>query len=395
MVSRRARALIGGASALGISLLVALPASLAASATTAVPTFRVGHALYDVGVHSNVSRAQAAQAALAVKKFTQFKATVTVGTKTFTYVMAGKNPAIKVTNPSATIKTVLVPVIIKFPDGKVWNPTKIDSCDSGASPLSRTQKSPIFVSRSWTWGGTPIGTGQVTDAFQRAEFWQFAQPSGINPAYGVKLSLTTIKPVTIKVPGTQAAEARISCGNHRVGAININWLDPHIQKVVIPSLATKGVNPSVLPIFLLHNVLEYIKTPSNCCVLGYHNAFSRTTGVQTYGLAMYNNSGIVPLNNAKNVAVLSHEVAEWQDDPYTNNHTPAWKAGQVTSGCSTFLEVGDPLSGTTFTAKTGTFTYHVQELAFFSWFYHQTPSLGVNGWYSDQGKFTTFAAPCP
>ena len=26
-------------------------------------------------------------------------------------------------------------------------------------------------------------------------------------------------------------------------------------------------------------------------------------------------------------------------------------------------------------------TYHLQETAFFSWFYNQVPSLGINGWY--------------
>jgi hypothetical protein len=56
--------------------------------------------------------------------------------------------------------------------------------------------------------------------------------------------------------------------------------------------------------------------------------------------------------------------------------------------------VGDPLSGTTFTDRVGGFTYHPQELAFFSWFYHQKPSLGVNGWYSDQGTFTAPAKAC-
>jgi hypothetical protein len=58
--------------------------------------------------------------------------------------------------------------------------------------------------------------------------------------------------------------------------------------------------------------------------------------------------------------------------------------------------VGDPLSGTTYTfqGSPSSFTYHVQELAFFSWFYHSSPSLGVNGWFSDQGTFTSSAAAC-
>ena len=397
MLSSRTRVLIGGASALAVSVLVALPAS--ATTGPAIRTVQPGHVhvLYDVGIHSNVTRAQAlAGATTASSSFSQFKAAVTVGTKSYTYVMAGLNPAVKVSNATATIKTELVPVIVKVQGTTVsWDPTKIDSCDTGASALSRVQKSPIFTNQSWTFGGTSIGTGQVTDAFQRAEFWKYAQGTGINPSYNVNLSVTTLKPVTITVPGSEAFGIKISCGNGFIGDIPISFLQSAIQKTVIPSLATQGVGPSTLPVFVVHNVVEFIGTnPNNCCVLGFHNAFSRTSGVQTYGISWYNNSHSSLFSNASDVAALSHEVGEWQDDPYTNNPTPSWgHVGQV-SGCQTNLEVGDPLSGTTFAHTENGFTYHVQELAFFSWFYHQSPSLGVNGWYSDQGKFRTFAANC-
>ena len=93
---------------------------------------------------------------------------------------------------------------------------------------------------------------------------------------------------------------------------------------------------------------------------------------------------------------MSHEVAEWMNDPLGNNPTPSWgNIGQV-SGCQANLEVGDPLSGSNLTAymPATKFTYHVQELAFFSWFYHQKPSLGINGWYSDNDTLETSAAPC-
>jgi hypothetical protein len=375
---------------------VALPGAVSASASTGVPTFKPGHTLYDVGVHSDVTAAQAARAAITSGTFTQYKATVKVGTKSYTYVIAGRNPAIKVTNPASTITTELIPLILKFSNGNTWDPTKVDSCDSGASPLTRTQNSPIFKSQSWTWGGTAIGTGQVTDAFQRAEFWKYAQPTGINPTFAINLSAKTLTAITINVPSSWGpAEAAITCGNGFLGAVNINHLDSFLQKTVIPSLTTQGlISPATLPIFLLHNFVEYIGTnpTTGCCVLGYHNAFSTTGGVQTYALAMYDNSKF--FRGSSDISALSHEVGEWQNDPYTNNPTPSWgHIGQVT-GCQSNLEVGDPLSGTTFTDTVGGFTYHPQELAFFPWFYHQSPSLGVNGWYSNQGTFKTFATTC-
>jgi hypothetical protein len=386
--------MIGGASALGIGVLLALPAALpaAASAGPHVKTFRPGHALYDVGVHARITAAQARASALAGTTVPEYTASVKVGTKNFTYTIVGKNPAIKVTNASTTVNAEIVPLIMKFA-GHTWDPTKVDSCDTGASALSRTQKSPVIVPQAWKFGSTSIGTGQYIDAFQRAEFWKFAKPGGINPTFGVTLSAKTLTAVTINVPLAQAATAAIGCGNGLLGAANINWLDPFLQNTVIPSLKSQGVLTTTFPIFLLHNFVEYIGTVGQCCVLGYHNTFNTSAGAQTYGLAMYDNSGA--FTGSSDISALSHEVGEWQNDPDTINPTPSWgNIGQV-SGCQANLEVGDPLSGTTFADTLNGFTYHPQELAFFSWFYHQSPSLGVNGWFSNKGTFRTFAAPCP
>ena len=63
-------------------------------------------------------------------------------------------------------------------------------------------------------------------------------------------------------------------------------------------------------------------------------------------------------------------------------------------GCQNNLEVGDPLTGTapiSIAASNG-FTYRLQELAFFSWFYG-APSIGVNGWFSNNGTFLNDAGP--
>jgi hypothetical protein len=385
--------LVGGATALGIGLFAALPTALSASAatTTGTPAHKL-RALYDVGVHSDVTPAEAARAnALG---FTSYTASVKVGSKSYTYTIAGKNPAIKSSNPASTVNMELVPLVIKFSNGVTWDPTKKDSCDSGASALSRVQNSPIIKSTSFTFGGTKIGTSQVTDAFQRAEFWKYAQPSGINPKFGITLNFKTLNPVTINVPNADAAElTSIPCGNGILGGVEINWLINHLQKTVIPSLKGQGVSTSTVPFFLLHNVVEFVNTTSQCCVIGFHNAFNVSGGIQTYGLGDYDNSGAFG-KGVQDISALTHEVGEWQNDPTGVNPTPAWgHIGQV-SGCQSNLEVGDPLSGTNFNIKLGGFTYHSQELAFFSWFYRQKPSLGVNGWYSDQGTFKVPAKAC-
>src|SRR5215469_9033982 len=394
MSPRCTRTLVGGATVLGIGLFAALPSALSASAatTSGIPTIKAHHVMYQAGIHARAIRAGTGSTAAAFS-FTNYTASVKVGSKSFKYTIVGKNPAIKTSNPASTITAEIVPLVMKFSNGDTWDPTKKDSCDSGASALSRVQNSPIVKSTSFKFGGTSIGNVQVTNAFQRAEFWKFAKPGGINPKFGVALNFKTLKPVTINVPNADAATGTINCGNGLIGAAEINWLDNHLQSTVLPSLKSQGVGPGTFPLFVLHNFVEYVGTPSQCCVLGYHNSTS-TTGGQTYGLAMYDNSKFFG-NSSRDISAMSHEVGEWQNDPSTVNPTPAWgHIGQVT-GCQSNLEVGDPLSGTTFKVSLGGFTYHPQELAFFSWFYRQKPSEGVNGWYSDQGTFRTFAAPCP
>jgi hypothetical protein len=393
LMSRFSRVLIAGASALGIGALVALPSTLSATAATALPHFRTGHVI-NYTPRSHVTWAQIKTATAASKSFPQFTGTAKVGSTTYHYVIAGKNPAKKVKNASTTINAELVPLVMKFANSSdVWNPTKKDSCDSGASALTRMQNGPLVTKHNFSFGGTKIGDDQLTDAYQRADFWKYAKPKGINPSYGVSLKWKTLKPVTVTVPDADAATAMINCGNGLLGAANINWLLPHLDNTVIPSLAKDGVGPTNVPVFLMHNFVIYDGTVSDCCILGYHYDYSAKGAIQTYGIGDYDNSGAFAGFN--NITGLTHEIAEWENDPYGNNPTPAWgHTGQDPNSCQNNLEVGDPLTGHTFAVKVGSFTYHPQELAFLSWFYHQKPSIGVNGWYSDQDTFKTYAKPC-
>ena len=141
------------------------------------------------------------------------------------------------------------------------------------------------------------------------------------------------------------------------------------------------------PIFITGDI--YL-TEGICCIGGYHSSNGSQPGGQTYAYSTYVDS---PGAFSQDVGALSHEIGEWMDDPIGSNPTPLWgHTGQV-SGCQSNLEVGDPLSGTEFPALLAAngFTYHMQELAFFSWFYRQSPTLGVNNWFSDNGTFTSDA----
>jgi hypothetical protein len=317
-----------------------------------------------------------------------FTGSVHDGTSTFSYTMVGKNPFVTQTKPRTTVTTTLIPVVIKFSNGDNWDPRAIDSCDT-RSALTRTKNSPIFVAQPWKFGGTRVGRGQYIDAFQRSEFYSQTKPTGINPGYHVNLALSIHAPLVVDVPDADAAEAKTVCGTGKLGAVEINYLDAQIRSYITSTLGSAATR--TFPLFLLGNVVAYNTTTSRCCFLGYHSAITNAGKFQTYALALYDNTGDFP--GSADTVVLSHEVGEWMNDPNGLNITKPWRNPDF-SFCQLNLEVGDPLTGTVITDKLRGKTYHLQELAFFSWFYHSSPSLGVNRWYSSNGTFTTSAAPC-
>ncbi len=307
----------------------------------------------------------------------------------YTGVMVGHGPSTKTTT---SITTYLVPLVLRMPDGGVFNPDTVDTClpSPGGTDLKIVQNSPIFRPANFTFGSVNVGDTQYTDAFQRANFWSTA--NGTN--YHTHLKTTTLSAVSIKVPSGQGStNAGLGCGD--LGVINYYWFDPYVTGTVIPSLASKGVGPTSLVIFLLKDVVMALGGDSpyvNCCVLGYHGAFGSPT--QTYTPVDFDTTGAFG-SVAEDTTIMSHEVGEWMDDPLGTNATPPWgNVGQVV-GCQNNLEVGDPLTGTQIppiTMSNG-FTYHLQELAFFPWFF-RTSSTSVNGWFSDNGTFTSAQGVC-
>ena len=128
-------------------------------------------------------------------------------------------------------------------------------------------------------------------------------------------------------------------------------------------------------------------------MLGYQNATAAALKAQTYSVSDFDSSGFLP-PEYNDTLILSHELAEWADDPFTVNATPAWgNTGQVV-GCQGNLEVGDPLTPTGFPpVMMNGFTYHLQELAFMTWFFGG-PGMSAGGLFSNNGTFTTPSTLC-
>src|ERR1700683_4823886 len=304
---------------------------------------------------------------------------------------------------STSIPTVIIPVILQLAQSygsgvDTYDPTAPDpNCSPQGTARTLVQNSPVFNASNMQMDGTDLGNTTYSDAFERGEFWGNVSITG--NAFHTMLAVTTTAPMTVAVPagdGQSYAPSQVSptpCEN--LGVINTSYVNYTLLPNLIASLSSNGVGPGTIPIFLIYNVVMAdpgtLPTAPTCCVVGFHSAFQNGSGPpQFYGIADFDTTGIFA---APDVSVLSHEFAEMINDPTGQNDTPAWgDVGEVQDNCSAAFEVGQPLSGTSFPPITmNGFTYHPQELAFFSWFYRLDPSIGANGWYSDNGSFASDA----
>lgn len=332
----------------------------------------------------------------------------------YTGVMVGADPFTARGSKSVSVLTHIVPVIVitqtvgvsvstdgvisTRPGTTTFDPTAPDNFCLNAPnnvPLRLFQQSPLFNPATFDFGGTIVGTTEYSDAFQRGNFWEVLGDNGTRGTYHTLVDpVVTLKAIVLRIPakfGTTLPLADFpSCGP--LGIIDINYFDFILTTQIIPNLP--GVNPGNLPIFLLYNTVmaSPVTNLNTCCVLGYHG----TSGfpIQTYSPGEFDTTGLFGPATS-DTAIFAHEIDEWMDDPFGNNPTPAWGGtGQVVGACQGNLEVGDPLTGTDAPpiVMSNGYTYHLQELAFFSWFFG-APSIGIHGWFSDNGTFLNDAGP--
>jgi hypothetical protein len=230
----------------------------------------------------------------------------------------------------------------------------------------------------------------------------------------------TIAGQALNVPpglGVALPAAKFGC---ELGVVNTKWFIGAAERLLRGLAANKMIGPSTFPLVVLDSVLSCDNMPAGAedpgfirqhCLLGYHSAYNvnpqHVSPIQTYAEAVFDTSGTFK-GTAPDVDVLSHEAGEGMDHPITTdtptgghegdvggNASPAWGGfGQVPQGSfRADVEVGDPLSilgqnSTEFEVPLNNFNYDLQELAFFSWFFGG-PSIGANGWFSDDESFKT------
>ena len=297
------------------------------------------------------------------------------GTKSFSYSMVGASP---ITSPSSTttVDTEIQPLTFKFSNGVSI---------SGVAAATEAANSPIFVNTKFQ-----TGTGQYVDVYQRANFAKYI---GTKP-YHVRLGLPSIRPaIVVTVP-------KASGSTSKSNGVTYGLVDyAFVSKTIINLVKAGKFHPTTLPIFVAGNVFEYQQISVLCCILGYHDVTTPVAGqLVTYIYTSLPTAGL--FTGFADVAVLSHEVAEWMDDPFGTNLVRYWSTVQHPGYCfSDLLEVGDPIEyfpNASFPVTLNGKTYHMQDLAFFSWLTGQEPSIAVGGRYSYlyPPKLKTYAKFC-
>ena len=294
--------------------------------------------------------------------------------KTWSYTMVGTNPAKG--SATTTVPVTIVPLLMKFSNG--------DSFD-GTKEVSLTTSSPMFKNAPFISGTTQYG-----DAVLRGAFWNFVQKK--SPNWHVLVGTPTVaSTVTMNIPSAYGATATDPSTGKTIGLVDINYLDPQIQSMLV----SMNFKANMLPIFLSYDVYATSGAPilNNCCIGGYHNAVSNQNGLQTYAWSTEADEGVQG-GFSEDVSALSHELNEWFNDPFTNNTVPNWISPIAPQyGCNNFLEVGDPLVGVLFTVN-GFSGDHLQDEVFFPWFARESKSKAINKLYTYLGTFTSLSKKC-
>jgi hypothetical protein len=335
------------------------------------------------------SRPALAKAAIAAETIPNWSGTVVAGQNGNTYGFTLVGHSVLAGSSITHVPLQVIPVIVTHAGTRhVYDPTAAKpGCGQPVSPVTGVLTGPLLTRHRWYAGTTYVGTDQYTGAQVREEFWAYTNRHGVSPGY--HLFLDGSEPAEIRVTFHGGEEFYGGTCDELLEYPLSTW-DSYLRGTLFPELARFGVGPAGFPMFVFTNV---VFTAGGCCVLGYHAAFNSGGGTQTYGVGDYSTDH--EFGATTDLTALSHEAGEWVNDPYGNNPVPPWGHIGQQPDCQTNLEVGDPLGGSFAVEPNkplGGPTYHLQELAFFGWFFDN--DIGVNGWYSTRGTFKSGSALC-
>jgi hypothetical protein len=304
--------------------------------------------------------------------------------RTHRYTIAGHAPQ---WGGTTTIATVIVPLRMVF-DGYTDSDGHTIVLD-GSSHVDDVIQSPNFVTADYS-----VGEGlQFADAVQIAQFYNLRRAN-----WHTRLGTPRVlRPLTLHVPRFAAQVSQAPDGRYSA-LVNYYFFTPvFVSKLLGSALANFGIKPTELPIFLADSVYMYEGKSDVCCVLGFHIAVPVSAGKQALAYATWVPSGAFS-PGVEDVLPLSHEIAEFINDPFIDNWIPSWKYPDG-SQCSPLLETGDPLEvldNFAYPVTLGSTTYHPQSEALLQWFTRTAPSDAFVGAYSypDTTLLTAPAQDC-
>jgi hypothetical protein len=308
---------------------------------------------------------------------------------TFPFTMVGQLPA---SGRTAHVETVLIPIILVFPDfvDQNGNPFVLDA----TTIVPPTVNSPLWVDT-----GFPNGTTQYGDAIMRAEFPQAARRLDWHD----KIERPRIlNPVVIEVPGDDGNLFFIPPNGSVFAVLDDEFWVSQLNTIL--ELEKIEVNEFVIVLssdmFIAPNA-----DPSQGFALGFHDAFAtaqtaHSLSIQTFAWASWVSATALQ-GQFSDILPLSHEVAEWFNDPFGINPVPPFNPNPPFqspppqgSFCQGNLEVGDPLAGVPFPVRTNGTVYNPQVVALLPWFKRSVPSDAFEGDYSFPDP-TVLTAPPP
>jgi hypothetical protein len=294
-----------------------------------------------------------------------FADTYTADGAVYPYQMVGTDP--RRSHRRTVVRTVIVPIRFVFADGTTFDPHDV---------TPQLRGSPLFQKSTFGADMTQYG-----DAVQRAEFWSSAG----NTRWHVLLGHPSMKrTAVVRVPADTGGTQQTSRGG-TVGVVD----ERYFSERVVPTLVSRlHLPPTKLLVFWSSGVV-FVTPGASGVILGEHSAGrdSAATAIWTWVWSSWQTSAAFP-DPETDIAALSHEIAEWYNNPFGVNRAPAWQAQFYP--CNDALEVGDPLVGAT-VVKDG---FHLQDEAFLAWFAHEVPSTALGGAYSFFGTLTTPASGC-
>jgi hypothetical protein len=240
---------------------------------------------------------------------------------------------------------------------------------------------------------------QLQDATMRAQFNKTGSSS-----YHLRLNPIVHEAISIVVSAGLGTVLQTGHGVH-FGDVDIQWWATRIQNL---NGSLGYIDPTHLPIYLTKDVALYCSNnPFNICSLGFHGASEVPSTsnaprnndvnqqVQTFAWASYLTPGLFAGANggntwaAQDIHGISHEIAEWADDPFINNYVEPWLIPTAPeNGCFNLLETGDPVAFIGFAMGTNTYfqgpnpdgtqsadgNYHPEDEVFLPWFMRLSPN---------------------